>query len=90
MHLLNIALVFALFFMANILATPVPLPKRVFRPENVGMGYKGRAVGRPREFLPFPGRFGVVLDHTNTPRPDKPDKVDRVDTVDSVDDVDSD
>lgn len=88
---LNVALVFALLGIVTVLSAPTPnpnptpLPKNVFRPDSIGMGYKDRVADRPRKFLPFPGKFGVVLDKSNTPRPDEPDQVDRVDSVDSVD-----
>lgn len=82
---LSIPLVFALLFIVTVLSAPTPLPKKIFRPENMGMGYEDRVVDGPRKFLPFPGKFGVILNESNTPRPDKPDHVDRVDHVDSVD-----
>jgi hypothetical protein len=92
MHFFNVTLAFALFaLVTGVHAAPTPLPKRVFRPERIGMGYKDRVTPLAQEFVPFPGKFfgGLELDSTNTPRPDRPDKVDRVDSVDSVDEVDS-
>jgi len=64
-------------------AAPAPTPKNVFRPENIGMGYRGRKTSGPRNFPPFPGAFGRVLG----PQDAEP-RVDRVDRVDSVDKVD--
>ncbi|KAF8242149.1 hypothetical protein K440DRAFT_619191 [Wilcoxina mikolae CBS 423.85] len=64
-------------------AAPAPDPKNVFRPENIGMGYRGRKTSGPRNFPPFPGAFGRILG----PQDAEP-RVDRVDKVDSVDKVD--
>lgn len=66
--------------------TPVAAAKNVFRPENIGMGYKGRASSGPRNFAPFPGMLGRILGPKDAePRVDRVDAVDRVDRVDGVD-----
>lgn len=89
MQALKITLFLAFLLLLGVLALPVPYPKRVFRPEQIGMGYKDRVTPPARDFAPFPGKLfgGLVLDHTNTPRPDVPDKVEAVDEVDEVDSV---
>jgi hypothetical protein len=66
------------------LAAPAPVPKNVFRPENIGMGYRGRKTSGPRNFPPFPGNFGRILGPEDVERVDRVDKVDTVDGVDSV------
>ncbi|KAA8905358.1 hypothetical protein FN846DRAFT_907478 [Sphaerosporella brunnea] len=76
MHLTAFLLIFsAAGFLA--VAGPTPMPKNVFRPENIGMGYRGRKTSGPRNFPPFPGRFGRILGPEDVNQ--------RVDSVDKVD-----
>jgi hypothetical protein len=83
MNRLFLSLFVVLFLAAISLATPVA--KNVFRPENIGMGYRGRKSTAPRQRLPFPGKLGVVLGPENAEaRVDRVDKVDCVDKIDGV------
>jgi hypothetical protein len=66
------------------IAAPTPEPKNIFRPENIGMGYRGRKTSGPRNFPPFPGNFGRILGPEDVERVDRVDKVDTVDGADSV------
>ncbi|KAA8893306.1 hypothetical protein FN846DRAFT_923743 [Sphaerosporella brunnea] len=83
MRFAAILLVFSAF---ELLATaaPAPMPKNVFRPENIGMGYRGRKTSGPRSFPPFPGHFGKILGPSDVQKVDAVDKVDRVDGVDGM------
>jgi len=85
MHLANaIALLAATLLLAGP-AVAAPAPKNVFRPENFGMGYRGRKTSGPRNYLPFPGSLGRILGPEDAePRVDRVDPVDCVDKVDGV------
>ena len=62
-----------------------PTPKNVFRPENIGMGYRNRQTTGPLIFPPFPGAFGRILGPEDAENVvDEVDKVDRVDPVDRI------
>ncbi|KAI5850836.1 hypothetical protein BZA05DRAFT_474175 [Tricharina praecox] len=79
---LILSILIAALLAAQVLAAPVP--KNVFRPENYGMGYRGRKTSGPRNYQPFPGAFGRILGPDDAePRVDRVDKVDCVDKVDS-------
>ncbi|KAI5779364.1 hypothetical protein EDC01DRAFT_780242 [Geopyxis carbonaria] len=75
----SLVLVAALCLFGRSSAAPVPEPKRVFRPEKYGMGYKNRPTMNFPNFQPT--RFSDMALHGIRIPPGHPDDVDKVDEV---------